>query len=216
MKIIFRHLNALLRARRVWQMLGCVLLVGLAFTRFASASIITVTFHGDFHNVSPSVSPIIPEGTLYSATIQYDDRATGPINFTPSVGDSFDAQIGAYTVHGVPESYRVLPGNFTVMALVPAGSIPGLIDPVTMTLDLLPDETDFFDPNHLPDSFVGLDESSRGFRIKPSGGAATANVGDLLATSVPEPQTGVLSGMGVFGLVVVWRRRFRERRPNGA
>jgi hypothetical protein len=180
--------------------------------------VVNVTFNGFFYDVGAGATSAIPMGTTYTATLQYDASTTGPVNFTPSPGDFFNAQIGGYSVHGTPTSYQVLPSgqDFLVQSTLPAGSIPGLTDPVTMSLDIDLCCSFFFNPNQLPTSFAGLPPIDRVFVIHGSGTFedARASAVNITATIVPEPESWTLL-LGtlaiIFAVIHIRRRQLTER-----
>ena len=196
---------------RLCRMMSMAVLGAAMFLPPAHAGLIEVTFNGVFYNTSLAVEPTITEAvTTYSATLVYDDSVTGPNNFTPTPGDYFDVQIGStYHIHVTPDSYQI-PGTgfFIVNATIPSGTLPLFTDPVTMQLKLAPDTNPFFNPNHLPDTFVGLDPLDRYFSV--NGGNANqyalANVENLTAGPVPEPATCILLG-SVLLAAGLFRRR---------
>ncbi len=200
--------------------LGLAVLATIALTPFAKAALIDVTFNGQFFDVGFGATGAIPVGTNYTATLQYDsDNATGPVNFTPSPGDFFDAHVGALDLHGTPISYQIPASgqDFFVTASLPAGSIPGLTDPVTMTFSIVLVSGFFFDPNHLPTTFVGLPPvPDREFSINGSGPGedARASALNITATQTPEPGTLLsLAGLSAIGLLL--RKRSALKPPRG-
>ncbi len=176
--------------------------------------VVDVTFSGFFYDVGFGATSSIPMGTTYTATLQYDASTTGPVNFAPSPGDFFDAHVGGYSLVGTPTSYQI-PSvqDFHVQASLPAGSIPGLTDPVTMSMDIDLCCSFFFDPNHLPTSFAGLPQIDRVFLIHGSGPGedARATVFNITATIVPEPESWalLLGTLAMISVVTRMQRRFR-------
>ena len=191
-----------------------VALVGVAsaLTTAAGATPVLVTFSGTFYDVSFGADAVIPPGTTYTAQLRYDTSTPGPINFAAGPGDFFDAQVGPYALHGTPGGYVVAASGqfFQTQATVTPGSIP-LTDPVTIDLTISLVSGFFFDPNHLPDSFVGLPLIDRFFIVQGSGTAerAIATLSSITATLLPEPASLVVLGSACLLLGLARGRRAR-------